>query len=257
MSRHDWDTARKLEFLAFSTAAESKAEGQRTYLGLLWWLIDPAVSLVVYYIVFEMVLQRGGPNFVLFLFVGLVPWRWLSASLEQSGPALLNSRALMQLVYVPKALFPLRILASNTIKFLPVFCLVIVIVLASGIPPTRALLFLPYIILVQGMLITGCALCLASIVPLFPDLRLIIGNLMRLWLFLSGVFFDVGILEGKLEQTFRLNPMTIVLEAYRDVLLKGQAPSSAMLPALALGCIFAAIAILVMRRLDFQYPKMV
>lgn len=160
--------------ILYQTYADLRAESQRTYIGYLWWIADPVASMFVYYLVFEVVFDRGIENFAVFLFVGLIPWRWFQTSLMSGANSILHSRGVMLQVYLPKFVFPIVSFFTNSVKFLAVFLLMVVLLPLFGFPVGLPHLSLPLVLVVQAMFITGCSLIVAGLTPFFPDLRMIL-----------------------------------------------------------------------------------
>lgn len=249
--------ARNLRIALYLAYRELRAESERTYIGFLWWILEPLASLLVYYVVFGLVLIRDIDNYVAFLFVGLVPWRWLQMSVMHGSSSILSAKALMRQVHLPKIVFPAVTLLTDAFKFAVVFLLVVVFILLSGFPVTAAYLWLPVLLLVQALLISAATLLVAAITPFFPDLRIVLDNVVRLWFFLSGIFFDVSAFSDEVQAWFRLNPMVPILEGYRAVLMDGTAPDPALLAVIGLGgAALTALAGQLILRYDYQYPKL-
>ncbi|MDP8219081.1 MAG: hypothetical protein P9M03_10185 [Candidatus Theseobacter exili] len=97
----------------YKAYAELQAESERTYAGFVWWILDPIFTLTVYYLVFQGVVSRGSENFVIFLCVGIVTWRWMQNTVMQSSTSILAGGGLMQQVYLPKIVFPTAIILSD------------------------------------------------------------------------------------------------------------------------------------------------
>lgn len=254
---HAFGLARYFRISFYLAYRELRAESERTYVGFLWWIFEPLASLLVYYVVFEFVLIRGIDNYVTFLFVGLVPWRWLQMSVMHGASSILGARGLMRQVYLPKSIFPLVTLLTDAFKFSVVFVLVVVFVLAMGFPVTTAYLWLPVLLGVQALLIVGVTFLVAGIAPFFPDLRILLDNVVRLWFFLSGIFFEVSAFSEQVQGWFRLNPMVPILEGYRRVLMYGQAPSVFYLAVISVvSLVLAALGLGLIHRNDYRYPKL-
>jgi lipopolysaccharide transport system permease protein len=246
-----------MAIVLYMTYTELRAESERTYVGYLWWIVEPLVSLAVYYVVFGLVLIRAIDNYVAFLFVGLVPWRWLNSTLMHGSTSILKAKGLMRQVYLPKLIFPIVAILSDGAKFFVVFLIVIGFVVVSGFPITWSYLFLPAIVLVQGLLIAGATLVAAAITPFLPDFRIVLENLVRLWFFLSGIFYQVSSFPENAQEIFRLNPMVSILESYRTVLLHGGVPDLSALGVTAVAAVlllFAAAKLV--QAQDFNYPKL-
>ena len=245
-----------LELVWYKALAELRAEAARAYLGFLWWIIEPVIYMAALYVVFVLVFQRGGPNFAPFLLCGLVVWKWFGSTITVSSNTISANAALMQQVYLPKYLFPAIVVVINTLKFLAVFAVLLIFLLVYGIEPSETWLSVPLVMVIQFLLISAIAGLVSAIVPFMPDFRLLLDNLMMLLFFLSGIFFDISSVSEKLQFLLRLNPMAVIIESYRTVLIDGQWPNGLHL---AVVFAFSLIGIwfvgVVFRHYDRIYPK--
>jgi len=240
----------------YRSAAELRSEGTRTYAGYLWWILEPLLSLTVYYVAFKYIFHRETENFLMFLFSGIVIYRFFAGTVTRSAASISGGQGLMQLIYVHKSIFPLSVVIVNLVKFLITLLLVIAVSWLFGILPTWAYLALPLLIVLELMVITGVSMICAAITPFFPDFKLILNTLMHLLIFLSGVFHDIGKLSPKMQSLIRLNPIAALIEQYRAILLQGQWPNlQPLVPALAESIIFLVIGWLLIHKFNRYYPK--
>ena len=249
--------SRYTTLIIYQTYADLRAESQRTYIGYLWWIADPVASMFVYYLVFEVVFDRGIENFSVFLFVGLIPWRWFQTSLMSGANSILHSRGVMLQVYLPKSVFPIVSFLTNTVKFLAVFLLLVALLPLFGFPIGLSHLTLPLVLAVQAMFITGCSLIVAGFTPFFPDLRMVLENVVRLWFFMSGIFYSIADLSPQLRTLFRINPMATMIESYRNIIMFGEWPNLFALSGVAVfALILNFIGFKVIDRYDYVYPRL-
>lgn len=249
--------AKYAALVLYQVYADLRAESQRTYIGYLWWVIDPIASMFVYYLIFDIIFSRGVENFAVFLFVGLIPWRWFQTAVMSGSNSILNARGIMLQVYLPKIVFPLVAFLTNTVKFLVIFVLMIVILAAFGFPTGLPHLALLAVLLAHALFIVGCTLIVAALTPFLPDLRMVLDNVMRLWFFLSGIFFQLSDISPRLLFYIRLNPMAGLIESYRNVLMFGQWPEPGYLAGVAvLGCILIAWGAAMIAHFDYVYPRL-
>ena len=244
------------DIIYFKTYAELKAESHRYYLGILWWLIEPIIYMLVFYFVFGVLFQRGTEDFVPFLLTGLAFWHWFQSTVMQSADTISANRFLLNQVFVPKYVFPAVVLLKNTTKFSIVLCILILFLLVYGIAPSPSWLAAAPVLAVGGALVAGISLLVASITPFVPDLRVLLDNGLRAMLFMSGIFYDIDSFETPYQAVFQLNPVAVLIDNLRTVLLDGQAPGWWQLGGilLAASCIGAA-GLAVMRANESRYAK--
>jgi lipopolysaccharide transport system permease protein len=256
-SRPTWKIGRWNELVTELTVAELRAEMSRAYLGFVWWVVEPVLYMLVFYVVFGIVFQRGGPEFVPTLLTGLIAWRWFDSATRAGMLALSRNKALMQQVYVPKIAFPLVSVTTHTAKFLIVFTLLLLFLMLYGVSPGLTWLALPLVLATQLLFITAAASLTGLLVPFLPDLRVVINNGLMLMFFLSGIFYMAIEVPESIRTYFFLNPMAVLIDALRDSLLHEQWPDWARLAWVAGGSSAAlAVAYRIFVRHDLNYPKL-
>jgi lipopolysaccharide transport system permease protein len=247
-----------LDLIWYKVYAELSAEAARTFLGILWWLIEPVLYMSVFYLIFGVLFQRGGEDFVYFLLIGLVVWKWFDSAIRSGMVSLQTNAAVIQQVYQPKYIFPVIVVLINTAKFLLVLLLLLLFLLISGKPVSITWLALLPLIGVQFVLIVGITSVCATVIPFVPDLKLVVDNGLTMLFFLSGVFFDISAVPEHFQVWLRLNPMAVLIENYRSVLLLEQMPDWGQLFwVLLFSCMLVATALRVFTRYDRIYPKLV
>jgi lipopolysaccharide transport system permease protein len=246
------------EILWYGVYSELRTEIAKRFLGFLWWIIEPVMYMAVFYVVFGLALRQGGADYVPFLLSGMIAWKWFDGSVRQAGSSLSANAGLIQQIHVPKTLLGLIQVLSNTFKFFIVLVLFIGFLLIIGKRPTLAWLALPLVIVAQLYLILAIGLLLASIIPFAQDLKQVVDNLLMLMMFMSGIFFSPSQVPETMRWVFELNPIVVLIEAYRSILLHGQWPDfSGLGYVLSVASPLLAIALLVFRRFERHYPKLI
>lgn len=255
--RGGWLDPRMIDLVLYKTYADLRAEAAKTYINYLWWIVDPILSMLVFYIVFGLLLGRGGDGFVAFLLTGLVFWSWYNQTLSHAGNTILGAGGLMNQVHVPKLVFPVVTILTDFTKFCVVLAVLLVFLWLSGYAVNTAYLALPFLIGIQFMLCTALSLLLAGIVPYLPDLKLVVNNLIHLQFFLSGIFFAPSDIPEQYHTWFYANPMATLIESYRDILLHGTWPHAGRLMTITFVCLVVlAAAVALIQRLDKRYPRL-
>jgi lipopolysaccharide transport system permease protein len=241
-----------IDLIWYKAYADLRVEASRGYLGILWWVLEPLLFMSVFYIVFGIQFQRGGEGYVAFLLVGLVVWRWFDNTMKLGANALIWNQGLMQQVYVPKVVFPTVTVVTNTVKFLFALATLLAFLLLYGIDPGSTWLLLPGLLAIQLLFIVAMTWLVSAIVPFLPDIRVVIDSGLLLLFFMSGIFFDLESLPMQLAAYLRLNPMAILIESYRKILIQGAWPDWGMLGVVV---VFSVIVLLVSLRLHVRYDR--
>ncbi|HPO30423.1 MAG TPA: ABC transporter permease [Candidatus Hydrogenedentes bacterium] len=233
--------------------ADFRAEASRTWLGVLWWVADPLLNMVVLYIVFGVFFQRRTPNFVPFLLIGLVFWRFFNVTVMNMGTSILNNVGMIRQVALPKILFPMITLVTCTLEFFFTLLLLVVVLVVFQVPFSMTMLWWP---MVFGVQVLGCGLTLAAFTPFVPDLNKMVNQLMRILFYMSGIFYDVRDLPEKARQLLVLNPMVVLIDAHRACLMDQRVPDWQSLALIAMvslmGILFGWTCI---RRFNPLYAK--
>ena len=181
-----------------------------------------------------------------------------STTVIQGSNSLLANRGLMQQVYLPKLVLPLIPVFANTLKFLLVLVLFLGYVWVFERPPAWDWLALVPVLLAALLVVVGCTLFSAALVPFAEDLRMLINNGMLFLMFLSGVFFEVAAFPEAVQEWFYLNPLVGLLEAVRAVFLTPGFPEWGRVAYAALfGAGFGLLGVILLVRFDRVYPKQV
>ncbi len=248
------------DLVLYKAYADLRIQTHRTYAGILWWVLEPVLSMAVYYFVFGVILLRGTDpkEFVAFLLIGLIPFRWFTSSISCAANSILECRSLMQQVYFPKTILPMVSSVTVTCKFLIVFGILLAFLWVYGYPASLAYLALPVVLLAQLALILALSFGIAGVVPFLPDLRIIVDTFLTLLLFGSGVFWDVASIQSEQIRFYvDLNPVATLLTAYRSILLHGDWPAFAPLFVIvAVSLLVSLLGAAFIRMNDWNYPKL-
>jgi lipopolysaccharide transport system permease protein len=213
-----------LELVLFSTYAELRAERARSYLGLIWWILEPAMNMAVYYFVFAVILKSPQPDYIAFLLVGLTLWQWFKSCISHGAYSIWQQLPLIRQVRLPAQVFPSVQILADTMKFVFILALLLAVLWSTGHPPNAAYLALLPVLLVELVFAAAAAYCMAAIVPLLPDLRFFIEQILQVMMFLSGVVFAVDAVPEDLRRWLVWNPMVVLIDSGRDIILHGRWP---------------------------------
>jgi homopolymeric O-antigen transport system permease protein len=201
-----------------------------SFAGLFWTVIHPLLMMLTYYFVFGVVLrQRAGQDtsstgFLMYFLAGMVPWLAMSEAIGRAPGVILEHAS-----FVKKLLFPVEILPVTLVLsglFSEVFGLVIftAAMAAFGYAFSTTALLLPLVLIPQFLLTLGLCWLLAALGVFFRDLGQIMGFVLTIWFFTTPICYDERALPQNYLWLFELNPMFVLVRAYRAIFLEGAAP---------------------------------
>jgi lipopolysaccharide transport system permease protein len=203
-----------------------------------------------------MLFDRGGEGFVSFLLLGVTAWFWFQNSVSKSVASIRREMRLMSQVYVPKYAFPLTAVTFMLFKHLFVIAVLVGVMMLIE-TPSLTWIFYVLVFLIQFVLILGISMTVAAVVPFVPDLMLVIPPLLRLMMFLSGVFYSQAMIPADYVAYFRYNPMAGLIMEYRKVMLYGQLPDFVYLFKVALvSALILLFGLWLLNKLDRVYPRL-
>lgn len=240
------------QLVAIKVRFNLRSEAAQSYLSYAWWLLEPLLFMLVFYVVFKIFLHRGTENFVSFLLCGVVPWLWFQKSVTNSGGSIVGGKGLIGQVYLPKIFFPIVVIGQDFVKQLFVFFLLLAYLVFAGYSPGFNWLWLLPLVLTQLVLIMAASFVFAFFIPFANDIRYLVDAGLRMMMFGSGVFYSYkDVLLPEHREIFLLNPMANLITSYRSVLLEGTAPMvNSMLAISASSILVIGLMYLVMRRFD-------
>ncbi|HEV8054366.1 MAG TPA: ABC transporter permease [Candidatus Limnocylindrales bacterium] len=211
-------------------SADIRRKGSDTLLGNVWWVLDPLLQMTVYLILLSVILRRSTPDFPLFLFAAILPWKWFASSINDAVSSVVRQERLIKQVQFPKVVLPVSAVAAEVLNL--AFGFVIVLLMLAVFFPAHAtinVLWLPVIAAVQFVFTLGLALLVSAINVFYRDVGILSGHLIRLWFFLSPAIWSFdssagrfGAIEEALGEAgvslLRANPFAVLLTAYRDVI---------------------------------------
>jgi lipopolysaccharide transport system permease protein len=204
-------------------ARELKARYRGSVLGFFWSFINPLLLLSVYSFVFETImpnLQKETVPFAVFMFCGLLPWTWFSASLMEASGALIAGGNLIKKVLFPAEVLPIVAVLANMVHFaLGLLILAGFMVGYQHFPDWYELWWFPVIVLVQLIFTLGLGLLLSALTVHFRDIRDLLSNLLTLWFFATPIiyFYQMDSVKN-FYWMFRLNPFYHLAVSYQEIL---------------------------------------
>lgn len=263
--RETWSRRRLIRYLV---QADLKKKGSDTVLGNIWWILDPLLQMVVYVILVSVIFQRTTPDYPLFIFAAILPWKWFTSSVYDAITSVVGQERLIKQIQFPKIILPTATtfagIANFSFGMIPLAGL-LVLFYSDRISPT--LVFIPLIAAVQFVFTLAFSFVVAGINVFFRDIANVSRHALRLWFYLSPGLYSAAAIE-KLKETnpliadvMAINPFYTFFESYRNVIY-GTPTGDPSMPLwghlaawLAGSVILLVLATLLFKRLEPAFAK--
>lgn len=201
-----------------------------SYMGALWALVQPVVTVVMYYIVFDKIMGTGGSGlrdsgevpFVLFLTAGLVPWFYFNEAWTNATNALREYDYLVKKVVFKISVLP--IIKAIAATFIHVFFVLILLIVAAvyGYYPSLYSLQIIYYSICLFIFVLALSYTTCSVVVLFKDLSQIINIILQIGIWATPIMWNIDNLSPTWKVIFKLNPLVYIVNGYRDSIYGGK-----------------------------------
>jgi ABC-type polysaccharide/polyol phosphate export permease len=257
------DILSRKRLIAYLVQADLKKKGADTLFGNVWWVLDPLLQMAVYVILVSVIFQRSLPDYPLFIFSAVLPWKWFASAIQDGTGSVVSQERLIKQIHFPKLVLPVAGVTAGIVNF------------AFGLIPLMGLLLIfysdrfsvwlvliPVIALVQFLFTLPVAIALAGLNVFYRDIGNVSRHVLRLWFYLSPGLYAVEQLNTIassnriIADILRVNPFAILFTAYRDVIYNEKPPDWIALAALAAASlVLLAAATYLFKRIEPTFAK--
>lgn len=196
-----------------------------SFLGVLWSIGPVLLQLMVLVFLFRKVVQLDIEAYAAYVFVALLPWYWFSSAVGSSGGLFLANRDLIRRPNFTPSILVIVNTLSHFLTFLTALPILFILLFIYEKDFTFSLLLLPFLMLIQGVLIMGVSLIVSTINVFFRDVQHGIGIIIMLLFYITPVFYRVEGVAKQFHFVFLWNPLAVLIESYRSILFYGLIPS--------------------------------
>jgi ABC-type polysaccharide/polyol phosphate export permease len=209
-------------------------------LGLLWAWLSPLGTVLILHLLFTRIVPLQIPHYAAFVYSGLLPWTWFQGAVQTAASSLLDNRDLVRMPFFPRPILPAVVTTTGFLLYLAALPVLLLLLLAESVPLTPHLLLLPLVWIATFLFTLAAAVMVSALGALVKDVQHVLGVVLLFGFYLTPVFYDLDRVGAAYARWLRLNPLTILVEAHRDLTLYGRAPDAGAL----LACAGASVALL-------------
>jgi lipopolysaccharide transport system permease protein len=224
--RHYWlDLWRFRELFQVLARRDLSVRYRQTVIGILWALIRPLLTMVVFTIIFGRIAKlptESGAPYALMVFAGILPWTFFSSSVSEASNSLINNERLITKVYFPRLIIPLATIVVAFVDSLISFCILLALMAWYRYLPDWRMVVLPVFVLLAFVASAGPALLISSLNVKYRDFRYVVPFIVQLGLYVSPVGFSSSVVPAQWRLLYSLNPIVGVIDGFRWCLLRGR-----------------------------------
>ena len=224
------------------TITDLKIKYQSSVLGFAWSLLNPLFMMLVLYFVFSNVFRFTQEHFALYILVGLIAWRFLANGTSVAMMSIVGKPSLVTKIYIPRQILVLSSTLSSFISSILEFCVLIPLLFIFGANITPYVLFFPVAHVIFFFVVYGLSLMVAAMYVYYRDLTQIWEVVIQIGFFLSPIVYPISMIPAQYLPFYVLNPVTIIIETYRNFLIFGLPPGLKSMVYLVISAVIMMVA---------------
>lgn len=206
------------------TSREIKRKYSRSYLGIVWSVLNPLLMMAVLSTIFTQIFQRSIENFPIYYLSGYILWQMFTGATNAAMTTLVDNKMLLIKVKLPMEIFVLARVYTALINLGYSAVAYIVMLIVFGVTPKWTMLFTPVVVILLLLFSLGISFILSCAYVFFGDVKHLYSVLLTLWMYCSALFYPVDQLQGIIRSIIELNPIFNYIDALRDIVMYGSLP---------------------------------
>lgn len=235
---------------------------KQTIIGVLWALIRPFLTMVVFTIIFGKLAKlpsEGNAPYAIMVFAGMLPWSLFANALGEASNSLIGNANLITKVYFPRLIIPAASIITAFIDFLISFLIMLGLMVYYGFMPKLQILALPVFCIWALIASFGPGLLITSLNVKYRDFRYVIPFLTQFGLYISPVGFSSTVVPESWRMLYNLNPVVGVIDGFRWCILGNSEAinTGAMFLSFGMCCFLLWLGISRFRKLENSFADLV
>lgn len=244
------------ELLKSNVKKEIRGKYKGSFLGVLWSFINPLLQVAVYAIVFPYIMRVQTDNYLIYLIIGIIPWTFFTTVINQGMITVRINAGIIKKVYFPREILPISVAVSGLINFLISCIIILLFCIFGGVGISWHLILLPFIAIIQFVLTLGIVFALSAINVYIKDTEYLIAFVLNMLFYATPILYESTLFPESIRFILYLNPMTQVVEAYRNIFLYHQLPDlGGFIYLVIISFIFLGVGILIFRKLEKGFAE--
>tara|TARA_Y100001960_G_scaffold250277_1_gene266537 strand:- start:7108 stop:7932 length:825 start_codon:yes stop_codon:yes gene_type:complete len=216
------DILRFKDLLLLLTWRDVLVRYKQTVIGLLWALIRPVLTMVVFTVVFGKIAKlptEGEAPYAILVFTALLPWQFFATGFTACANSLVAGAGMLSKIYFPRLILPISSILTSLVDFAISFVILAALMVYYGFMPSVNIIFLPLFILLTFFTVFSTGVLIAALNVEYRDFKHIVPFIVQFGLYISPVGFSSSIVPEKYQWLYNLNPMVGIIDGFRWCIL--------------------------------------
>jgi lipopolysaccharide transport system permease protein len=247
------------ELLYFLTWRDIKVRYKQTVLGVLWAILQPVLTMVVFTIFFGKLakMPSDGVPYPIFIFSGLLPWSLFSSILNNASSSLIGNERLISKVYFPRLIIPLSSIGTAMVDFIFAMMVMAGMMVYYRVDISLTVLLIPIFILFILSCGAGVGLILGALNVAYRDFKYVVPFMVQLWMFATPVVYPLSLIPEKYRMIYALNPMAGLLDSFRSLILNRPLSWDVFGISAGVSIIMLIFGLFYFRRIETQFADVI
>lgn len=217
-------------FILGSVQREFQLRYRNSLLGAAWTILNPLVMIAVYTLVFSQLMKMRLPGvdstlaYGIYLCAGIFAWNLFAETVSRLQSVFIDNGNLIKKLVFPRACLPVIVLANALVNFGIVFLLFLLVLIALDAFPGWIVLAVLPVLVVQMLFAAGLGIAAGVFNVFFRDVGHAVAIALQLWFWLTPIVYPIDVLGARVRDLLALNPMTIVITSWQQILVYHRAP---------------------------------
>jgi lipopolysaccharide transport system permease protein len=252
-----WDFRELFWILALR---EVQLRYRQTFLGVVWVILQPLLTTAIFTVVFGVLMKTPSDNvnYVLFAFVGLLPWSVFSQSLQRAGISLTREINLITKIFFPRIIIPIASAASTLVDFLVSFLILIILLIIYKVPLSINILSLPVLLFFTMLLSIGVGIIFAALNVYYRDFTYVLPFVIQVWMYASPLAYSSKLIPPSWTWVYDLNPLVGIINGFRwAVLGTTDFPLKSLVYSITASVVILILGLALFRRLERSFADVI
>jgi lipopolysaccharide transport system permease protein len=231
----------------------------QTILGFFWAILQPLIQIIIFTIVFGKIAQLNTDGIPYFLYstVAIIPWTYMSQTMQQSSQSMIQYQGVLGKIYFPRLLFPITPVLSRLVDFFISILIVVAVIAYYKVSISWTVLLIPLFIAMMVMTSAAIGMWLSSLAIRFRDVKHAMTFIVRMLIYTAPIVYSASSIPGKYRFFYSLNPIVGVIEGFRACFLGLAVPWNYVWPGMVSTVVLFVLSAIYFKRMEQVFADVI